>query len=321
MADKWVPIPVDRISSLCQLVVDDLRIPEGHLEEILKSLVHWWSTAEDPEILTRLGKDILLIGKSFASQSLADRLFQILPSATDATRKRVGNALVEFSTFAPTGEVGSLFAKLQGSTGIYRWEAAIALARLGITDSIIVRQLGSDALNRSTVDTRPLVPLRRFERQRFKDLHSRCLCAASAAEKGTSLEDLAEYLFLCLPGLSVVARRLRTSAEEIDLAFSNDGNGFLRELGDPFLVECKNTAEPISAGIVRDLQTKVRTKGLRTAFLVTTNTLTKDAGVAIRDAKQNRVILVTLDRASLAEIDRDEPVSVIKRCIYNSRLL
>jgi hypothetical protein len=74
----------------------------------------------------------------------------------------------------------------------------------------------------------PISAIRNFDRARFQVLYKNCRETPSAYDKGIALENLAEYLFLCLPGLGLVTRRLRTLAEEGDLAFSNEGDGFLR---------------------------------------------------------------------------------------------
>jgi hypothetical protein len=73
---------------------------------------------------------------------------------------------------------------------------------------------------------------------------------------------------------------------------------------------------------VRDLRIKVQTKGLRSAFLVTTAPLTKDAFVAVRDAKRDHVILAALEGPHLEEIrTTQDPALIVKQRLYASRLL
>src|SRR5262249_17821122 len=140
--------------------------------------------------------------------------------------------------------------------------------------------------------------------------------------KGKALEDLAEYMFLAVPGLSTIARNLRTLAEEIDLAVSNNGDGFWRQLGDPFVVECKNLVGTVDARTIRDFRMKLQTKGLRGGFVVTTSQLTKDAMVEIRQALTDGRTIVAIENQHLAAIADGRPLlEVLSERFYKCRLL
>jgi hypothetical protein len=316
-------IPFEQLSPLCGLIADGIGVPDQIVIEVLDSLSHWWRISVDADGIKELTDDIKSLAQSSVSPSLAERLLNLLGDGDSALRQRTGAALAGFGPLTATGEVGALLEELRNSAGVDRWKAAAALADRGLDDQLILSQFQERGPTRLHLKPRtPISAIRNFDRARFQALYKNCTETTSAYDKGIALEDLAEYLFLCLPGLGLVARRLRTLAEEVDLAFSNEGDGFLRELGDPFLVECKNTLDPVDASTMRNLRVKVQTKGLRSAFLVTTAALTKDALVAVRDAKRDHVILAALEGTDLNGIlTTQEPMSIVRQRVYASRLL
>ncbi|MBL8227257.1 MAG: restriction endonuclease [Bryobacterales bacterium] len=162
-----------------------------------------------------------------------------------------------------------------------------------------------------------------FDVRNFKLLYDAALTAESNANKGRALENLAEYMFLSIPGLRTIGRNIRTLAEEIDLAFSNDGEGFWRNLSDPFVVECKNRSEAVDASMIRDFGSKLQTKGLRGGFVITTAHLTKDAASEIRTALRDRRTIVAVEREHLETVATGAiPLSkVLSTCFYRCRLL
>jgi hypothetical protein len=305
------------------MIADGDGVPDQTVIDVLDSLLHWWHVAVHPDGIKQIDDIIRSLAQSSAAPRLVERLVNLLTDGDGALRQRTAVVLAAFVPLTATGEVGTLLDDLRNSAGAERWKAAAALSDRGLDDLLILAQFRDRIPTKPHLKSRaPISAVQNFDRARFQALHRHCIETKGAHDKGIALEDLAEYLFLCLPGLGLVARRLRTLAEEVDLAFSNDGDSFLRELGDPFLVECKNTQEPVDASTMRDLRVKVQTKGLRSAFLVTTAALTRDALVAVRDAKRDHVILAALEGTHLDEIGTTlEPMSIVRQRLYASRLL
>jgi hypothetical protein len=88
--------------------------------------------------------------------------------------------------------------------------------------------------------------------------------AASSAERGRALEDLIAYLFELIPGITVTARNEMNAfaAEEIDIAFWNDGSpdglAFFDHL---VIVECKNWSSPIGYPEMAIFNDKLQSRG------------------------------------------------------------
>jgi hypothetical protein len=137
-----------------------------------------------------------------------------------------------------------------------------------------------------------------------------------------SLENLAEYMFLCVPGLNLISRNLRTLTEEIDIAVSNDGLGFWHEVGNPFIVECKNISTPVDAATIRNFRVKLQTKGLKGGFLVTTNRLTRDAVIEMRQVLSEGRFIVAIEGSHLAAIAEGKDIDeLLQERFYTCRLL
>lgn len=168
----------------------------------------------------------------------------------------------------------------------------------GHEETIVAKEPAVDIV---TLDPR-WAPRRRFVIEDYRTLYEGALNATTNAEKGTALEDLAEYMFLCVPGLETRFRNLRTDAEEIDLAFSNQGDGFWRDIGSPFIVECRNLISPVSAKMIRDFLGKMRTKAMRTGFVITTSYVTKDGVIEQRQALREGTTVVSVEGKDLLRI-------------------
>jgi hypothetical protein len=151
-------------------------------------------------------------------------------------------------------------------------------------------------------------------RQVFARFLHRVRQAQTNDEKKKSLEYLAEFLFETIKGLKVVDRDLRTSAEEIDRLVRNESDEpFWRNLGNPFLVECKNWGVPVGAKEIRDLKGKMDSRGIKTGFLLAKSGVSgndyRDARLAIREALTNGRYIVVLDDSDLQEIADGTPPS------------
>lgn len=95
-------------------------------------------------------------------------------------------------------------------------------------------------------------------------------------KKGKSLENVIEYLFKNTQEFKVVAKRIRTYREEIDLSCINISNNYLLwELGAFILVECKNWKEKVDVKVIREMGYITLYKGNTTSILVTRTGLQK----------------------------------------------
>lgn len=149
------------------------------------------------------------------------------------------------------------------------------------------------------------------QNEQFHQLFSRFFELVQKAEtadaKKASLENLAELLFGSIDGLKVVDRDLRTSAEEVDCLVRNESNEpFWRNLGNPFIVECKNWGIPVGAKEIRDLRGKITSRNIKTAFLIAKNGITgngyHDAKLEVRQALGNGINIIVLQKLDLEEI-------------------
>ena len=151
-------------------------------------------------------------------------------------------------------------------------------------------------------------------RQLFARFLHRVRRAQTNDEKKKSLEYLAEFLFGTVQGLKVIDRDLRSSAEEIDGLIRNESDEpFWRNLGNPFLVECKNWGVPVGAKEIRDLKGKMDSRGIRTAFLLAKSGVSgddyRDARLVIREALTGGRYIVVLDDSDLQEMADGTPPS------------
>jgi hypothetical protein len=140
-------------------------------------------------------------------------------------------------------------------------------------------------------------------------------------EKGESLEFLAELLFGRIRGLEIIDRDLRTSAEEIDLLISNESDEpFWLNLGNPFLVECRNWEKRVGAKEIRDLKGKMGSRGVKTAFLLAKNGVSgnnyKDAQLIIREALKDDKYIIVVEDSDLQNIASGTLPSEILRIKY-----
>jgi len=215
-----------------------------------------------------------------------------------------------------------LLTTLATASGLEKWRAAAALSELGLPDKTIIEKLhGEQAI--ATAEHSPVVrPAKVFDLNDYRVLYEAARSGSTSAQKGIALEDLSEYIFLCVPGLNSISRNLRTLTEEIDIAVSNGGNGFWREIGNPFVVECKNLSKPVDAAMIRNFRVKLQTKGLRGGFVVTTSRLTRDAIVEMRQVLSEGRLIVALEGVHLAAIaDGQDLGALLEERFYTCRLL
>lgn len=143
--------------------------------------------------------------------------------------------------------------------------------------------------------------------------------AKTSAEKGRSLERLAECFVKLFSGLEVVGKNIRIEAEELDLVVKNEVEKiFWQRLGAPIIVECKNWTRAVGAREIRDLVQKMRE--VRTAFLIAAKGVTTKDGASyeILEARKNMKFILVFDIWDMEEILRGtSPEEIVKERFYS----
>ncbi len=102
--------------------------------------------------------------------------------------------------------------------------------------------------------------------------------ATTAADKGSSLESLARFLFNSVPSLRAKYCNLQTRSSEIDIVVEYLGNRgeipIFEELGRYCLVECKNWSKPVGVTPVRDFMGKLDKCKTRLGIIFSRNGVT-----------------------------------------------
>lgn len=105
--------------------------------------------------------------------------------------------------------------------------------------------------------------------------------AGTARARGRALESYIADLFSQLPGLRVTARNSlnASGSQEIDIVFWNDRDAAgLFFIENCFLIECKNTAEPVGAAEIREFTAKLRDRGRKFGIYIALNGITGRRG-------------------------------------------
>lgn len=310
-----------KLFPLCRLLAEDVSVSHRVQTSVVESLVHWWINATDEGLYGDLRTAMLLVSRSSCSGNLAERLVDAIDGSDPTLTDRTLEVLAHFPDSADSS-MRLLLRVVRVTSGEARWLAASALAKLGMSDELILTQLSTG----TAVEVRKPDPRwesrKVFTIREYGALYDVVVNATTAAEKGEALEHLAEYMFLCVPGLDTKARNLRTLAEEIDLAFSNQADGFWREVGSPFIVECRNLISPVSAKMIRDFVGKMRTKAMRTGFIVTTNHVTKPGIVEQRQSLREGITVISIDGRDLSRISTNgDLLRVFEERYFKCRLL
>jgi hypothetical protein len=97
-------------------------------------------------------------------------------------------------------------------------------------------------------------------------------------QKGSSLEELAQFLFESVPPLRCKYRNLITRSSEIDLVIEYDRSKgvvpVFEEWGRYCLVECKNWSKPVGAQVIRDFVGKLHDSKVRLGVILSKNGIT-----------------------------------------------
>jgi Restriction endonuclease len=147
--------------------------------------------------------------------------------------------------------------------------------------------------------------------------------AATSAARGRALEDLIVYLFELIPGVIVTARNALNAfqAEEIDVAFWNEGDPAGLRLFDPILlVECKNWTTRVGYPELAVFNDKLTSRGRPLGIFVAAAGITGDAAartaaheVLGRALQHGREIIVLTRREIESLGDTDDLVLLLKR--------
>lgn len=321
MRQKTKYIDLSKLAPLCRLLAEDLRVSDRVQSGVVESLIHWWVASTDEAVIADLRQCMVLLTGSLCGRSLAEGL----AASIDGNERSLAERTLELLRHFPDSAVTSMRVLVQiirANSGGVRWRAASELAELGMSDELILAHVTSEVAVQAPAPDVSSLPQRAFSLTEYRAMYSAALNDSTSSEKGKALERLAEYIFLCVPGLHLRARNLRTLTEEIDLAFGNDGVGFWREIGSPFIVECRNLISPVDAKMIRDFKGKMQTKALRTGFVVTTKRLTRDARNEQRQALSDGRAIVSIEGEHLERIANGEDLKgIIEERFYTCRLL
>ena len=142
--------------------------------------------------------------------------------------------------------------------------------------------------------------------------------ARTRAARGKAYEELACYLFGCVPGVTITGRNLLNTfaTEEIDVAcFNQQDPAGLSQLNPFFLVECKGWRHPVTSEQVAWFLMKIEHRGLDFGVLIAAKGITGVAEhltaahslVAFALGKKIRMIIVT--RAEIEALNSGEELA------------
>lgn len=116
-----------------------------------------------------------------------------------------------------------------------------------------------------------------FNPQTYQLLIADVNTAVTSTQKGDSLEALCRYLFTNLEGVSIEAKDVVMTSEEIDIVLWNDQTDrVLRAFDNIILVECKNWSSPVGAPSLDSFISKMRRRSLKTGIFIAANGVTGD---------------------------------------------
>ncbi len=140
-------------------------------------------------------------------------------------------------------------------------------------------------------------------------------------EKGKALEAFAATLFGAV--FKVVERNLRTETEELDIVLEYAGGDPIWAASPTVLVECKNWSTRVPQKDISAFATKVRTKHVTLAFILSTSGFTRDACAQARDVftRDNIALVLVSDDDIEAFFANDEtPDDFLKRLLRKHKL-
>jgi Restriction endonuclease len=162
-----------------------------------------------------------------------------------------------------------------------------------------------------------------IDQVRVREFFARGDTAQTNVEKGRALEDLVAYVFELIPGVSLSGRNEMNAfeAEEIDLAFWNDGEPEgLRLFDHLLLVECKNWSTPVGYPEMAVFHQKLQSRGRPLGILVATCGITGNGTdrtaayevLAQALAQRREILVITRSELELLS-DTGQLVDLLKR--------
>jgi hypothetical protein len=147
--------------------------------------------------------------------------------------------------------------------------------------------------------------------------------APTMTARGRALEDLIVYLFELVPGIILTQRNVLNAfeAEEIDVAFWNDGDSAgLRLFDHILLVECKNWTARVGYPELALFNDKLRSRGRPLGVFVAAVGITGDpasrtaAHEVLNGALREGREIIVLTRREIEDLcDTDELVLLLKK--------
>lgn len=117
----------------------------------------------------------------------------------------------------------------------------------------------------------------RYDKSKIRGLLRKADRTKKKAVRGQVYEDLASYLFSCLPGIRSISTNIKNTfaTEEIDLACYHvqDPTG-LPTVNPNFLVECKGWRDPVNSEQVAWFLLKIEHRGLDFGVLIAAKGIT-----------------------------------------------
>ncbi|WP_333852791.1 restriction endonuclease [Epilithonimonas sp.] len=116
-----------------------------------------------------------------------------------------------------------------------------------------------------------------FDLATYQALLASVDAATTTTDKGDRFEELCNYLFENLSGVSIEGRDSVTVSEEIDIVLWNAQlEEVLRPFDNTILVECKNWSAPVGAPAFDSFISKIRRRTLKTGIFIAANGVTGD---------------------------------------------
>lgn len=144
----------------------------------------------------------------------------------------------------------------------------------------------------------------------LSDELDKVLSARSNDEKKKTLENFAELILSSIKDFEIKYQNKRTSDSELDMMIINETKDtFLKELGNPILVECKNWESKIPSKEVKAYSTNLRLNNIHTGILFTLRGITGDS---YKDAKGFLRQIRTKDDIKILIFDCDDYERIVK---------
>ena len=151
-----------------------------------------------------------------------------------------------------------------------------------------------------------------YSRSKIRKMLKESDDAPTADAKGDKLEELARYLFEKLAGPSFIAKNILggNRAHELDVVFWNPSNrseiGFLDLI---LIIECKNTATPVSSAAVGWFVRKLQDRGSTYGILIALSGITGEAD-GVSNAHSEILLALVRDKIRILAIAREEILSL-----------